>query len=113
MLNEPLDQPTAPLNPQPKMPLGKVVLINFGIMLAYLLGTGLLMGTSGHDAALGSLIADAFLIVAQVVINFVFGLIFLFGTNLREVGRAMIISALLVGIIGFGACLGKVSILEA
>jgi hypothetical protein len=99
--NDPLDQ-TQTLPPRPKMPLGRVVLINFALMLAYFALTGVGKG----DMALGSLMTDAMLLVAQVAINFIGGLVLLF-TERKELGRAMIIASILVGIIGFGVCMGK------
>ncbi len=104
MSNEPLDQPSAPFNPQPKMPLGKVVLINFGIMLLYLVVTGI---PNGHDY--GPLALDAMAIVLQTAVNLLGGLGLLFSDDKKHVGRAMMLAGLLVGVIGFGACIGKYS----
>lgn len=111
MEETPLDQYQPTFEPPKPMPLGKVVLINFAVMLVYMALTTTLMGESGQDAAMGVLILDAILLVAQVGINFVLGIVFLF-TDLRHVGLAMIISALLVGVIGFGACFGKIALLD-
>ncbi|GAB4497670.1 MAG: hypothetical protein OHK0019_31720 [Saprospiraceae bacterium] len=103
-MNEPLDQPAAPLNPQPKMPLGKVVLINFGIMLLYLTLTGI---GKGHDY--GPILLDAMAIVAQTGVNLIVGLFLFFSKENMHIGRAMMLAGLLVGVIGFGVCLGKYS----
>ena len=109
MYEYPLDQPDLPpLDPQPPMPLGKVVLINFGIMLVYMTLSGLI-DQGGSEAGLAGLIFDAFLLVLQVGINVIGGAILLFTTR-KHIGRAMLLSGLLVGIIGFGACLGKASL---
>lgn len=102
-MNEPLDQPEAPFKPHPKMPLGKVVLINFGIMLLYLATTGI----GKHDY--GPILLDAMAIVTQTGINLVVGLFLLFSKENRHIGRAMMLVGLLVGVIGFGACIGKYS----
>jgi len=108
MYIDPLDQPDLPpADPQPPMPLGKVVLINFGIMLAYMALSGL-MYQGESEAGLASLVFDAFLLVLQVGINVIGGAILLFTTR-KHIGRAMLLSGLLVGIIGFGACIGKAS----
>ncbi|HPI08251.1 MAG TPA: hypothetical protein PLM41_17785 [Saprospiraceae bacterium] len=104
---DPLDQPEpSPGSPQPN-PLGKVTLINFGIMLAYMAFTGIAFrNDSGGEAGLASLIFDATLLTLQVGANIVIGVILLF-TDQKHIGKAMLISGLLMAIIGFGACLGK------
>ncbi|MBK8425477.1 MAG: hypothetical protein IPL27_05580 [Lewinellaceae bacterium] len=109
MYEDPLDQPDLPpLDPPPPMPLGKVVLLNFGIMLVYMTLSSL-VEQGGSEAGLAGLIFDAFLLVLQVGINVIGGAILLFTTR-KHIGRAMLLSGLLVGIIGFGACLGKASL---
>ncbi|MCW5924778.1 MAG: hypothetical protein KIS77_20840 [Saprospiraceae bacterium] len=104
-MHEPLDQSTHPHEPPQKMPLGKVVLINFGIMLFYLAVTGI---GKGHDY--GPILLDAMAIVAQTGINLIVGLVLTIGsTHHKPLGKAMMLAGLLVGVIGFGACLGKYS----
>jgi hypothetical protein len=116
MQNEPFDQ-LEPLStpPKPKMPLGKVVLINFGIMIAYMLLTSLTMGGSGGggEAGLGVVIADAFLILAQVGINMLVGMILVFSAEKKHVGSALLIGGVITAVIGFGSCLAHISIIEA
>ncbi|HNE28785.1 MAG: hypothetical protein U0U46_07005 [Saprospiraceae bacterium] len=109
MEEQPLDQPQTPFEPPKTMPLGKVVMINFIIMLVYMALTSTMATSGGSEAGLGMLIADAMLIAAQAGLNFVIGLIFVF-TDLRHVGQAMLISSLLVGAVGFGLCIGKASV---
>lgn len=111
MEQTPLDQPQSPFERPKPMPLGKVVLINFAVMIAYMALSTVLLTEGGSEAEMGVLIVDAFLIVAQVGLNLVLGMIFLF-TDFRQVGLAMIISAFLVGVVGFGACLGKMAVIE-
>lgn len=110
-METPLDQPQTNFEPPKRMPLGKVVLINFGIMLTYMALTSM-MDTSGGggEAALGVLAVDAALIVLQAGLNFVLGLILVF-TDQRHVGQAMLISSLIVGAVGFGLCIGKAAVL--
>lgn len=40
-----------------------------------------------------------------------FGVLVLFSEDRKHVGKAMMLAGLLVGVIGFGACLGKYSVL--
>ncbi len=97
---------------RPKMPLGKVMLINFGIMIAYML-FGSLFFSSGHDGSMSLLAWDAFLILGQVGLNMLIGIILLFSESYKQVGSAMLISGVLMAIIGFGTCLAHLSILDA
>lgn len=114
---DPLDQGAQP--PKPKMPLGKVVLINFGIMVAYMLLTSLLMG-SGHEAGLGVVVADAFLILIQFGINMLAGIVIVLTQNShqhkearRQLGAALLIGGILTAVIGFGSCLAHITIMES
>ena len=78
MYEDPLDQPDLPpLDPPPPMPLGKVVLLNFGIMLVYMTLSSL-VDQGGSEAGLAGLIFDAFLLVLQVGINVIGGAILLY-----------------------------------
>jgi len=102
---EPFDQlEPPPTPPNPKMPLGKVVLINFGIMLAYMLLFSLL-DHGGPEAGLGALIGNAFALVLQVGINLLAGLILVFSEQRKHVGSALLIGGLITAVIGFGTCL--------
>jgi hypothetical protein len=110
---QPFDQLDPNPNPtRPKMPLGKVMLINFGIMIAYMLLGSFSFG-SGHDASMGVLAWDAFLILAQVGLNMLIGIILLFREPYKQVGSAMLISGVMMAVIGFGSCLAHLSILES
>lgn len=105
-MEEILDQPTTPPQQPKKMPIGKAVLFNFGIMLAYMALTGVGQG----EAGLGNMATDALLILAQVGLNLLVGLIMLFNEESRNLGAALLISGLIMGVIGFGACIGKVAV---
>lgn len=94
------------------MPLGKVVLINFGIMVAYLLLSSLAMD-SGPDAGLGVLILDAFLILAQVGLNMLVGFILVFTEDKKQLGAALMIGGIIIGVIGFGSCFAHMALLGA
>jgi hypothetical protein len=92
--------------PKPKMPIGKVVLINFAIMLCYMAITGAGKG----EAGLGNLALDAVLVTMQAGLNFLVGFIMVFGDKTKQIGGALMISGLLVGVIGFGACISKAAV---
>ena len=109
-MSELIDQTPEPQSPYSNMPIGKTMLINFGIMLLYMVLTTLLM-FSGPDGYMGAVAFDAIFILVQVGLNFLVGFILLF-TNYKHVGGAMLISSLLLGVVGFGACLGKGTLLE-
>ena len=102
---EPFDQLEPAPAPKPPMPLGKVVLINFGIMLAYMAFFALVQDSSIPEAGLGALIGDAFLLVAQVGLNLLVGIILTFNPNRKHIGSAMIIGGFITAAIGFGTCL--------
>lgn len=113
MQNEPFDQlDPLPNPPKTRMPLGKVVLVNFGIMVAYMMLTSLSMGT-GHEAGLGVLAADAMLILAQVGLNMLVGFILVFTEDHKQLGGAMLIGGIIMGVIGFGSCLAHATLMEA
>jgi hypothetical protein len=113
MQNEPFDQlDPLPDPPKPKMPLGKVMLINFGIMVAYMLLSSLAMA-SGPEGGLGVLTIDAFLILAQVALNMLVGFVLVFTDDKKQLGGALLIGGILMGVIGFGSCLGHMALMGA
>jgi hypothetical protein len=101
-----LDQTTPEPAPKPKMPIGKVVLINFGLMICYMALSGIGKGEEG----LGNLMIDAVLVTMQAGLNFLVGFIMVFGDKTKQIGGALMIAGLLVGVIGFGACIGKATL---
>ncbi len=106
MQNGPFDQlDPLPNPPKPKMPLGKVVLINFGIMLAY-------MALSSSNAE-EALIMDMMLIMAQVGLNMLAGLILVFTEKHKQLGGALLIGGVIMGVLGFGSCLAHITLLES
>ena len=62
------------------------------------------------EAGLGNMATDALLVLAQVGLNLLVGLIMVFNEESRNVGAALLIAGALMGVIGFGACIGKVAI---
>ena len=112
-MEEPFDQlEPPPASPKPKMLLGKVVLINFGIMLAYMAFIGLVINREGPDAGLGVGIGYAVLLALQVGLNLFAGMVWLFSKKLRHVGKAMLIGGLITAAIGFGTCLTVASLFD-
>lgn len=106
MQNEPFDQlDPLPNPPKPKMPLGKVVLINFGIMLTYMA-----LASGNVEEAL---IMDMMLIMVQVGLNMLIGFILVFTENHKQLGGAMLIGGVIMGVLGFGSCLAHITILES
>lgn len=98
-----LDQPNHP-EERPPMPIGKVLLVNIGLMLGYMI----LSGVSSDPEA--GIIADSFLVVAQVGLNLAAGLVLVFMKQSRHIGGALLICGFLMGLIGFGSCLGKLAL---
>lgn len=93
------------------MPLGKVMLYNFGAMVCYMLLTSLSMGT-GYDKGMGVLAADAMLVLAQVGLNLLVGFVLVFTDEHKQLGGALLIGGVLMGIIGFGGCLAHAALLD-
>jgi hypothetical protein len=95
-MEEPLESHEMP--PVPKMPLGKVALANFVILLLML---ALCASMNGEEL----LISLALLILLQTAVNFIIGLAFQFSPKMQKVGQAMLICSVLVPLIGFGLCI--------
>ena len=102
MEETPLDAPTTE-QPKNKGSFGKVLIWNFGLMLGFMILTGL----SGNQ---DSLILDLVFMVLQVILNLVLGLILLLRKQTHS-GLGCLSSAFLVFIVGYGMCAGKVAIL--
>lgn len=88
------------------------MLINFGIMVAYMLLSSLAMA-SGPEGGLGVLTIDAFLILAQVALNMLVGFVLVFTDDKKQLGGALLIGGILMGVIGFGSCLGHMALMGA
>ena len=102
--------------PKPKVPLGKVVLINFGIMLGYM---ALLSLDDPSMSGMTILGRDMIFIFGQIALNLLAGLAIVFTQvdhihtpDRQQLGKALIIGGFLMGIIGFGTCLLHTSIFE-
>jgi hypothetical protein len=94
MVEDPLDLPDALRNLPPKDPFGKVVLINFGILLLYFFAF-----ESGGDKIFVVLMIIPF----HAFLNLCVGLFALFEKQ-KRLGKALLLSALLVPIVGYGLC---------
>lgn len=103
---EPFDQLNTPPSPPapPKIPMGKAVVINFGIMLGYMALLSLL-SPSGQDRELAVMAGSAFLLVAQVGINLLAGLVLIFLKSSKHIGKAMLTAGIVMAVLGFGTCL--------
>ncbi len=113
MQNELFDQiDPLPNPPKPRMPLGKVVLINFGIMVAYMLLSSLAMD-SGPEAGLGVIVLDSVLILSQVGLNMLIGFVLVFTEDKKQLGGALLIGGIIMGVIGFGSCFAHMALLDA
>ena len=112
-MNEPFDQ----IDPLPGpaksgMPLGKVVLINFGIMFAYMLLTSFAMD-SGPQAGLGVLVLDVVLVLGQAGLNLLIGLILVFTPDKKPLGSALLIGGVIIAVAGIASCFAHLALLGA
>ena len=87
--------------------LKKVAGINLIILLIYTLLTN--VSTTGGERGLQIAIVLAMLIVLHTGINFVVSIAFFIKRN-KIAGRNFLLSALIVLVIGFSACLGSASL---
>lgn len=101
MEETPLDQFNTPAPPD-QGSFGKILLWNFGLMFGFML----LSSTAGAD----SLIYDLCFMILQMVVNFLGGLFFILAKR-RQAGLALLLSAFLVVLVGFGMCAGKAAIM--
>jgi hypothetical protein len=84
--------------------LGKVPGINLLILLFYMVWIYCVnKGTS--EAALGILLLSAFAITAHVILNLVIAFVY-FVKRDKEKGKAFLLSAGIVLVVGFSSCLG-------
>lgn len=107
-MHEPLDQPT-PSEAPASVTLGKVVLINAGIMLVYLVLTTVIFFTSTQAEAAIGVYCDIYLIISQVALNLLLGIIFFF-TGRRRLGRTLFFAGLLTAATGYVVFWGKLFI---
>jgi hypothetical protein len=90
-------------------PLKKIAAINMAILLVYTLLSRLADNSGGQYNGLGFMIFMMFGIGLHVLVNIIACLIY-FARKNKELGRAYLISGILVLLIGFSACLGIASL---
>lgn len=93
------------VNPAPKPKknsVGKVILINFCLLIVYL-PFGLLVGETGGGIALS-------LLMIQICFNLFAGFVMLFFRDSRSIGIGMMLSGFLIGIVAFGTCVMMLSV---
>ena len=89
--------------------IGKIAGINLLILLAYM---ALLFAThqgEGHEWQMAFIMYGMLLIVAHVMVAFVVSLVYFIRKN-DEMGKAWILSSLIILLVGFSACMGSLSI---
>lgn len=90
-------------------PLKRIAAINMAILLVYTLLSRLADNKGGQYKGLGFMIFMMIGIAVHVLVNIILCL-FHFARKNKELGRAYLISAILVLLIGFSACLGLASL---
>lgn len=113
-MNEPFGTPYH--DPTPKTPIGKVMAVNFAIMLGYMVLISL--DSTGPKWSVG--LKDAFLILLQVGINMLAGLVILFThdskvhtENRKQLGSALLLGGFIMAVIGFGSCIAHTTLLDS
>jgi len=95
-------------NPSPKPrknSIGKVILINFCLLIVYL-PIGLAIGETGGSIAIS-------LLMIQICFNLFAGFVMLFFKDSRSTAIGMMLSGFLIGIVAFGTCVGIFAVSEA
>lgn len=113
-MSEPFDPQLDP--PAPKMPIGKVMAVNFAIMLCYMA----LVSLEGHEPKWAVWVKDAFFVLTQVGINMLAGLVVLFThdskvhtENRKQLGSALLLGGFIMAVIGFGSCIAHTTLLDS
>lgn len=113
-MNESLGTPYN--EPIPKMPIGKVMVVNFAIMLGYMA----LVSLQETEPKWAVWVKDAFLVLTQVGINMLAGLVILFThdskvhtENRKQLGSALLLGGFIMAVIGFGSCIAHTTLLDS
>ena len=86
-------------------PLNKILLINGIIMLIYAIAIIPVVETEKAYAGIGFMLFMMYAVGIQTVVNLIIG-IYHFVMKNNERGRYFLLSALLIGVVGFSACFG-------
>jgi hypothetical protein len=93
------------------MKLSRTVLINFGVLLALQLAAVGLAIADGADPGLFFLIMSSLSIIFLTGINVVIGTVLAI-TKKSEPAKQFLLSAFLVGLVGFGLCLAGAGLIN-
>ena len=88
--------------------LGKVAGINLLILFVYMILI-YFTNSGGGEAELAIALLSSLCIGLQVFVNFVLGIVFFVKSD-RVAGRAFLLSAVVVLVVGFSSCFGAVSL---
>jgi hypothetical protein len=89
----------------PKTPLGKVILINFGIMLIYTAFLWTALDERDPYAKMEASILNAVWVAVHVGANWLLGFILANTTAYKHLATALFIAGAIIAAIGFGTCL--------
>lgn len=102
--------------PTPKMPIGKVMVVNFAVMVSYMA----LVSLQETEPKWAVWVKDAFLVLTQVGINMLAGLVILFThdskvhtENRKQLGSALLLGGFIMAVIGFGSCIAHTTLLDS
>ena len=93
-------------------PLNKILIINGVIMVLYFIFGLFANQGDDHYAGLGYMIIMMIAVAIHVVISLLIG-VYHFVQKNNEMGRYFLLSALLIGVVGFSACFGGGTLLSS
>ncbi len=99
-MNEPLDQLEPIVRPpKPKMPLGKVILINLSIMFVYMVFFWFEKDEfEPYPMPIAAMLV-LLLLTVQVSLNLIAGLILVFNSRQKHIGKALLLGGVITAII--------------
>jgi hypothetical protein len=100
-MTEPFDQPGPFPEARKTMPLlPKVVLINLGIFLAYMIFFWVHNDESNAYSGLEDFVTNFLILVAQVAVNWIAGLVLFFNPKHKMLGKALLIGGAILAVVG-------------